>query len=43
MAAGKIRPLIKVTMLGDAGVGKSALTVKYINGVFMERFGKHTL
>ncbi len=40
MRTGKLRPEIKVTMLGDAGVGKSALTVQFVNGIFVERYGK---
>ena len=29
---------LKVVVLGSGGVGKSALTVRFVNGAFVERY-----
>ena len=34
-------PLISIAVMGPGSVGKSALTLQYVQGVFMEEYGKY--
>ena len=31
-------PYFKLVMFGDGGVGKSALTIQYVQGIFVEKY-----
>jgi len=34
------KPLIKLVVLGSGGVGKSALTVNFVQQIFLDKYGK---